>query len=178
MQTDNILSYVFPFFISIATWIKMLHYKKYMRLIFQDYNYILTKLENLDTNIDKNKGLIFDIDKQIGYLDESMFNLKNQLNNSINNLNNSVSKNINDIENIETRISSLDKIIVKIYENAPLKIINPNVLFKDNTILTHNNCQSPYNILYTSSTKSTISTLSPDKKHDWVNIACEENNCN
>jgi hypothetical protein len=175
MQSDSIVSYIFPFFISIVTWVKMIQYKKNVSLIYEDYTYIISKLENLDININKNKNSIFDVSNQISYVDESLFNLKHHVNMKICELNNSITKDMNDIED---RINDLSKVVVNIHDNSQLKIINPRILFKDEPVLSHNTCQSPYNIIYTTTSKSDMSIISPSKKSEWVNITNEQNNCN
>lgn len=171
MYTDNIVTYIFPFFISIATWVKMLQYKKKCALIYEDYSYIISKLENLDTNINKHKNSIFEISNQICYMDETIFSLKHHVNVRICELNKSITKNIDDIED---RINDLSKVIVNIHENSQLKIINPKVLFNDETILLNNKCQSPYTIIDPTS-KSDVSGISPSKKNEWINISNEQN---
>lgn len=185
MQTDaSSITYLIPFFVSVISWVKMLHHKKKMSYITQDQKYIEKKIENLEVTINKNKSSIFEINNQIDYIYESLINIQNNIKHTTLRFE-FMTKTKSDIEvslsqfeilineklyELEQRIKLIENKSMNIKEKDNLKIINPDFLIKDDMYCNYKQCKSPYNMIYTSSSTNVSSTLSPSRNNEWVSL--------
>lgn len=184
MQTDaSSLTYAIPFFISVISYIKILHHKKRLSCINKDHIYIEKKLDNLEEVINKHKSQIFNINNQIDYIYEALVNTKTHIKQITLRLENTTKFDKNNNNNtfletiinqkfnqLEKRIKEIENRSLSITENIDLKIINPDFLIKDNMYSSYKQCQSPYNLIYTSSSTNVSSTFSPSKNNEWISL--------
>lgn len=184
MQTEtSSLTYAIPFLISVVTWVKMVNSKKNISYINNNHIYIEKKLENLEMVINKNKSSIFNINNQIDYIYETLVNTKNDIKHATLTLENAAKiNNINTlfsdfeilinqkIHELERRIKEIENRSLNIRENIHLKIVNPEFLVRDEMYSSYKQCQSPYNIIYTSSSTNISSAFSPSRNNEWISL--------
>lgn len=185
MQIDasQTMIYTIPFFISVISWVKMLHDKKKSFYMNEDQKFIERKIEILEYSMNKNKSSILGITNEIEYIDETLVNMKNKVKNTIvalenmEKINNSIETSLSHFEiiinekfyELEKRIKAIENKSLDITDKIDLKIINPDFLMNDDMYSHHMKCESPYNIIYTSSTNVSCS-ISPTKNNEWVSL--------
>lgn len=186
MQTDTAVTCTVSFFLSVMTWMKMLEYKK-QKFHDNNQNYVLSKIDNLECKINNNKTSILNIDNQLYFIDEALFDIKKTIRFTINRVEtlSKVNNNIDDILSqfeilfneklytLEERIHKLEKKTLHENEKFSLKIINPEIFVTENLSLYNKECKSPYSIMYTSSSVSASSNFSPARHNEWVNLPCK-----
>lgn len=176
MQTDTSLTYIIPFFISVISWVKFIQSNRKLDALNKEHEYILSRMHNLECSIENNKRLIFEIDNQIDFVDKILPQLKNKTNfifqhvDTLTKTLNQTDISLSQIEittnermsDFEERLQKLENSELHIPRNTSLKIINPQLLHNNTS---YEQCQSPYNIINTS---SSANLSSPTKTAEWI----------